>query len=112
MEDMNKQQEQSDIIDGLERLKFFNCRGGRELWSDKPTDVQDQDIESADRVYAGAINTIKNLNACVDVLVGRLQFHSCNSCKRKNAGCQYEPDPGDNVRSNCIYWQGEDNSFC
>lgn len=105
MEDKANEKEKHDIIDDLERLKFFNCRGGRELWGDKPIDVQNQDIESADKVYAGAIAVIKNLRACVDVLSAGLQFKSCNSCG--NRDCGYMPDPGDNVRSNCIYWREE-----
>lgn len=46
-------------IDGLERLRFFNQRAGRELWADKPHDIQEQDIASADKVYADAIALLK-----------------------------------------------------
>ena len=48
-----------NTIDGLERLRFFNQRAGRELWGDKPHDVQEEDIASADAVYADAIELLK-----------------------------------------------------
>lgn len=47
------------IIDGLEMLRFFNQRAGRELWADKPHDVQEQDILNADMIYASAISLLK-----------------------------------------------------
>ena len=47
------------VIDGLERLRFFNQRAGRELWQDKPHDVQEVDIANADAVYADAIALLK-----------------------------------------------------
>ena len=53
MADLNK------TIDGLERLRFFNQRAGRELWQDKPHDVQEMDMANADAVYADAIDLLK-----------------------------------------------------
>ena len=47
------------VIDGLERLWFFNQRAGRELWADKPKEVQEQDIASADKVYSDALELLK-----------------------------------------------------
>jgi hypothetical protein len=47
------------VLDGLERLRFFNQRAGRELWSDKPRKIQEQDIASADEIYANAIELLK-----------------------------------------------------
>lgn len=47
------------VIDGLERLQFFNQRAGRELWADKPHDVQEKDIANADAVYDGALALLK-----------------------------------------------------
>ena len=49
MADLNK------TIDGLERLRFFNQGAGRELWQDKPHDVQEMDMANADAVYADAL---------------------------------------------------------
>lgn len=41
----------SGLKDRIEQEKFFNQRAGRELWNDKPTDVQDRDIASAEQLY-------------------------------------------------------------
>lgn len=49
------------VIDGLEQIRFFNQRAGRELWNDKPTDVQNRDIENADNKLDVAIQTIRDL---------------------------------------------------
>ena len=51
------------VIDGLERLQFFNQRAGRELWADKPTEVQEQDIANADAIYTDAIALLKKQQA-------------------------------------------------
>ena len=47
------------IIDGLEMLRFFNQRAGRELWAYKPHNIQEQDILNADIIYASAIDMLK-----------------------------------------------------
>jgi hypothetical protein len=47
------------VIDGLEMLRFFNQRAGRELWADKPHDIQETDIANADAIYAYAITILK-----------------------------------------------------
>lgn len=41
-------------LDGLEMLKFFNSRAGRELWAEKPKDIQDEDIKCADQILSAA----------------------------------------------------------
>ncbi len=48
------------LIDGLERLVFFNKRAGRELWSEKPIEVQNKDIADAEEILQSAIKAIKN----------------------------------------------------
>ena len=48
-----------DIIDGLEMLKFFNQRAGRELWNDKQKEVQDKDIAKAEEILQSAISELK-----------------------------------------------------
>lgn len=48
-----------EIIDGLEMLKFFNQRAGRELWNDKPKEVQDKDIAKAEEILQSAISELK-----------------------------------------------------
>ena len=51
--------EKSEIIDKLEMLIFFNQRSGRELWANKPTSVQDEDIANAEMVLKSAIELLK-----------------------------------------------------
>lgn len=55
---LKKYETKENIIDGLEMLCFFNQRAGRELWFDKPKDVQEKDIENAERILQSAINEI------------------------------------------------------
>lgn len=47
------------VINGLEMLRFFNQRAGRELWGDKQHDVQETDIANADAIFASAITLLK-----------------------------------------------------
>ena len=47
------------VIDRLEMLRFFNQRAGRELWADKPHDIQEADIANADVIYADALAMLK-----------------------------------------------------
>ena len=86
------------VIDGLERLRFFNQRAGRELWQDKPHDVQEVDIANADAVYADALALLKEQEAvepkhnplspsewfCGKCWMCISRFHDyCPSCGRK-----------------------------
>lgn len=47
------------LKDRIEQAKFFNQRAGRELWNDKPKDVQDWDIASAEKLYDELLTLIK-----------------------------------------------------
>ena len=51
------------VIDGLEMLRFFNQRAGRELWADKPHDIQETDIANADAIFADALALLKEQEA-------------------------------------------------
>ena len=51
------------VIDYLEQIRFFNQRAGRELWNDKPTDIQNKDIENTDKKLSEAIQTIRELQS-------------------------------------------------
>lgn len=42
------------IIDGIEMIEFFNQRAGRELWMDKPKDIQDADIQKEQEILLAA----------------------------------------------------------
>lgn len=41
-----KEDEIKRALDRLNKFDFFNQRAGRELWNDKPTDVQNEDIDN------------------------------------------------------------------
>lgn len=43
--------------DILDKFDFFNQRAGRELWSDKPKDIQDKDIEN----FSNDVKFLKDL---------------------------------------------------
>ena len=45
---MIDKQQALEIID---KLDFFNDRAGRELWNDKPKEIQDEDIRNAHEEY-------------------------------------------------------------
>ena len=62
------------VIDGIERLRFFNQRAGRELWGDKPTEIQNQDIADADSILADAIVLLKEQEPRVMTLEEVLAF--------------------------------------
>jgi hypothetical protein len=51
------------LRDRIEQAKFFNQRAGRKLWSEKPKDVQDRDIASAERLYDALLSLIKEDDA-------------------------------------------------
>lgn len=53
-------EERIELIDKLEQLRFFNQRAGRELWGDKPREIQDKDIENADEIFSKAISALKD----------------------------------------------------
>ena len=42
------------IIDGIKMIEFFNQRAGRELWIDKPKDIQDVDIQKEQEILLAA----------------------------------------------------------
>ena len=49
----------TEIIDELHMLQFFNQRAGRELWQNKPKEVQDEDVENADKYLSEAIKALE-----------------------------------------------------
>jgi hypothetical protein len=48
----------ASLRDRIEQAQFFNQRAGRELWNNKPKDVQERDIESSDKLYGALIKLI------------------------------------------------------
>lgn len=53
------------LIDGLAMLRFFNQRAGRELWQNKPKEVQDYDISTADEILSKAIQKLEETQPVV-----------------------------------------------
>jgi len=95
------------VIDGLERLRFFNQRAGRELWADKPHDVQEEDIANADAVYANAIALLKEQEAVEPTLIreARNKYYNNYVCPRCDEDVYYEQ----NYCSECgvrFLWEG------
>lgn len=52
--------DKEQALEIIDRRDFFNDRGGRELWNDKPKDLQDEDILSAHEDYAALKEYILN----------------------------------------------------
>ena len=53
------------LIDGLAMLRFFNQRAGREVWQNKPKEVQDYDISTADEILSKAIQKLEETQPVV-----------------------------------------------
>ena len=73
------------VIDGLEMLRFFNQRAGRELWADKPHDVQEQDISNADVIYASDIAMLKEQKAEIAFLKA-MQLQTVHNMSNEDIG--------------------------
>ena len=52
--------ENGELVDKLKQLRFFNQRAGRELWGDRPREIQDKDIENADTILSKAISALSS----------------------------------------------------
>jgi len=82
------------VIDGLEMLRFFNQRAGRELWADKPHDVQETDIANADAIFADAIAMLKEQEAVEPIKMQRMDgnfsffvpYFLCGNCRYELIG--------------------------
>lgn len=53
--------ELASLKDRIEQAKFFNQREWRELWQDKLKEVQDRDIESANKFYDALLKIIDDM---------------------------------------------------
>lgn len=74
-----------NLIDGLAMLRFFNQRAGRELWQNKPTEVQNYDIFTADEILSKAIQKLEEVQLvthaewiCHEPEIGL--YYSCSRC--------------------------------
>ena len=73
------------LIDGLAMLRFFNQRAGRELWQNKPKEVQNYDIFTADEILSKAIQKLEEVQfvthaewICHEPEIGL--YYSCSRC--------------------------------
>lgn len=55
-------EDRDKLIDKLEQLRFFNQRAGRELWGDKPQELQDEDVKNADAALDMAISIVREID--------------------------------------------------
>lgn len=67
------------VIDGLEMLRFFNQRAGRELWADKPHGIQETDIANADAIFADALALLKEQETTLKKDGHHIRCVKCNS---------------------------------
>lgn len=86
------------LRDRIEQAKFFNQREWREFWQDKPKEVQDCDIESADKFYDALLKIIDDMPAAdvEPVWYGRWiidpgcgEYGRCSECEGKS-GTQWD----------------------
>ena len=64
----------NNIMEVLDKMQFFGGqRAGRELWADKPTDVQDADIESFNEGMETIREYIQKLEAQNAELLGKIE---------------------------------------
>ena len=78
----------TEVLDILDKWEFFyGQRSGRELWNDKPIDVQNEDIENFNR----DIQKIRDYISAYDVedVVKRIkEFAECHTECREFSGCR------------------------
>lgn len=84
----------TEIIDKLHMIQFFNQRAGRELWQSKPKEVQDKDVENADKYLSEAIKALEEnaeLKRLLKMAVEDIDFAMgetiCCICKFLLCGC-------------------------
>ena len=57
------------IIDGIEMIEFFNQRAGRELWMDKPKDIQEKDMKRAQEILLAARDALLICSYCDEEVI-------------------------------------------
>lgn len=64
----------SEILEILDKIEFFGGqRAGRELWADKPTEVQEQDLTNFNRDIGTIRKYIESQNNVLQRIVERLK---------------------------------------
>ena len=84
----------TEMIDKLHMIQFFNQRAGRELWQSKPKEVQDKDVENADKYLSEAIKALEEnaelkrlLKLAVEDIYWAMGDSACAICKFIRCGC-------------------------
>ena len=64
----------SEVLEVLDKIQFFSGqRAGRELWADKPTEVQNEDLESFNRDIEKVRKYIESTRNAMERIVERLK---------------------------------------
>ena len=72
-----------EIKEILDKMQFFGGqRAGRELWMDKPKDIQDADIESFNKDINNIRSYIQQLKRERDAAIEHLKYYNCRTCVR------------------------------
>ena len=71
-----------EIIDGLEMLEFFNQRAGRELWMDKPKDIQEADMKRAQEILLAARDALLICSYCDEEVIEQAEQRRTAAQKR------------------------------
>ena len=81
----------NEVVDILAKMQFFQGqRGGRELWNDKPFEVQEKDLESFNKWIKTIRKYILQLEEKVEPVRGEWVYwkEQCEYCMNRNA-CPY-----------------------
>ena len=89
-------------LEALDKMQFFmGQRAGRELWMNKPHDVQEKDLESFNRDVEIVRGLIQQLERERDALLKDLKATDpCNNCKNS---CTARGCDGECCR--CDHWE-------
>lgn len=74
------------IIDGIEMIEFFNQRAGRELWMNKPKEIQEEDLKKENEILNAARDALLICSYCSEEDIQRAEE------KRKAAQKRYDDD--------------------
>lgn len=75
----------SEVLDILDRLQFFEGqRAGRELWSNKPIEVQEEDLENYNRDIDKIRDYVQYQDSVLQKIVEKLEDEMM---ELRKAGC-------------------------
>lgn len=99
-------------LEALDKMQFFmGQRAGRELWMDKPHDVQEKDLESFNHDVETVRGLVQHLKRERDALLEGLKRADlgCEYCKHCNSSVEPDADkcPCNKCRDNSLWeWAG------